>query len=35
VTNVQTKKKSVLTWTNRKLGAQVDETNFRSEALGN
>jgi hypothetical protein len=35
VVNAQTKKKSVLTWTNRKLGAQVDESNFRSEALGN
>jgi hypothetical protein len=31
--NVQTKKRSVITWANRKLGAALDEAMFRSESL--
>lgn len=31
--NVQTKKKSIITWQNRKLGQTIDTTLFRSESL--
>jgi hypothetical protein len=33
MSNVQTKKRSVLTWTDRKLGVSLDEASFASAAL--
>ncbi len=33
MSNVQTKKRSVLRWENRKLGAEVDEEDFTADAL--
>ena len=33
MSNVQTKKRSVITWTKRTLGAEVDEELFESETM--